>query len=67
MTREEIKVCPYCGENCWAEWVDNGVGLEQCGPYCCRACGAAEIDVFGMFDNRTLSENEKETGWYEPR
>ncbi len=55
--------CPYCGHHCSADFVDIGVGMQQCGPYHC-GCGASEI---GTFDApRELSEREKETGWYAP-
>lgn len=35
--------CPYCKNECHADWVDNGVGMVQCGPYHCYKCGASEI------------------------
>ena len=35
--------CPYCKEMMDADWVDNGVGMVQCGPYHCFNCGASEI------------------------
>lgn len=35
--------CPYCKNMMDADWVDNGVGMVQCGPYHCHACGASEI------------------------
>lgn len=35
--------CPYCKEMMDADWVDNGVGMVQCGPYHCYDCGASEI------------------------
>ncbi|KMM51651.1 hypothetical protein ACH95_23335 [Bacillus glycinifermentans] len=38
-----LKKCPYCGEECEADFVDNGVGMVQCGPYHCYNCGASEI------------------------
>lgn len=31
-------LCPCCGKPCDADFVDNGVGNEQCGPYRCEAC-----------------------------
>lgn len=34
--------CPYCGETMQADFVHNGVGYVQCGPYQCY-CGASEI------------------------
>lgn len=56
--------CPYCGfDECEAEFVHNGLGMEQVTPYVCGACEARQI---GPFDGRTLTENEKRTGWYEP-
>ena len=55
--------CPYCGHHCSADFVDIGVGMQQCGPYHC-GCGASEI---GAFDApRDLSDREKATGWYAP-
>lgn len=46
--------CPQCGCIITADYVDNGVGNERCGPYACEACGWVEeqidflpgIDVF---------------------
>lgn len=35
--------CPYCQFPMECDWVDVGVGLIQCGPYCCDNCGASEI------------------------
>lgn len=56
--------CPYCKALCCADFVDVGVGMIQCGPYHCEACGASEI---GPHDEpRVLSAQEKHTGWYEP-
>lgn len=58
-----VEPCPYCGEICYADWVDVGVGLVQCGPYHC-GCGASEI---GPHDQpRELSAEEKAAGWYAP-
>ena len=56
--------CPYCGTTCEADFVDNGVGYVQCGPFHCTSCGASEI---GPYDKkRPLSDDEKRTGWYGP-
>lgn len=55
--------CPYCGEPCEADHVDVGVGLMQCGPYHCTACGAGEIHAE---DGRPLEDVEKVTGFYLP-
>lgn len=35
--------CPYCKGDMEADFVDNGVGMVQCGPYHCYRCGASEI------------------------
>lgn len=35
--------CPYCKDEMEADWVDNGVGMVQCGPYHCYSCEASEI------------------------
>lgn len=74
--------CPYCGEECEADWVDVGVGMMQCGPYHCYSCGASEIGPEMKFEELTdengwyvmgdvinkedFTEKELETGGYEP-
>lgn len=56
--------CPYCNAMCCADFVDVGVGMIQCGPYHCEACGASEI---GPHDKpRPLTKIEEDTGWYGP-
>ncbi len=60
--REPRVDCPYCGAKCYADWVDIGIGYQQCGPYHCEHCYASEI---GPFDKeRPLTEDEEKTGWY---
>ncbi len=56
--------CPYCKALCCADFVDVGVGMVQCGPFHCEACGASEIGIYD--DPRQLTPREEETGWYEP-
>ena len=56
--------CPYCGDDCDADWVDVGVGMTQCGPYHCMFCGASEIGPHD--EEREYTEDEKRTGWYTP-
>lgn len=61
---EPTQPCPYCQTICRADFVDVGVGMQQCGPYHCEECGASEI---GPFDKeRELSAIEDKTGWYAP-
>ncbi len=60
----EFKTCPYCGyDKCVADWVDIGVGNQQCGPYGCENCYAVQINPFD-FDGEKLNEDEKRTGWH---
>ena len=54
--------CPYCGEECEAEWVDIGVGMQQVSPYICTFCHAVEA---GPFDDE-LERADQKTGWYKP-
>ena len=35
--------CPYCKSEMEADWVDVGIGMQQCGPYHCESCNASEI------------------------
>jgi hypothetical protein len=61
---DDTRPCPYCGLPCEADFVDIGVGYQQCGPYHCQGCGASEIG--GYDEPRPLTGREKETGWYGP-
>lgn len=61
---EPTRPCPYCGTHCRADFVDIGVGMQQCGPYHCDTCFASEIGPFD--DKRPLSADEERTGWYAP-
>lgn len=61
---EPTENCPYCGNTCYADFVDVGVGFVQCAPYFCEHCGASEI---GAYDEpRTLTAEEEKTRWYRP-
>lgn len=61
---EPTEPCPYCGHRCRADFVDIGVGFQQCGPYHCEQCGASEI---GPNDEaRELTPAEQSCGWYGP-
>jgi len=40
---EPTQECPYCKNDMYADFVDVGVGMVQCGPYHCDGCGASEI------------------------
>ncbi len=61
---EPTESCPYCETICRADFVDIGVGMQQCGPYHCEACGASEIGPYD--DDRPLTDQERECGWYGP-
>lgn len=61
---EPKETCPYCGEDCFAHFVDIGVGMQQVSPFACDSCHAFQI---GPYDKeRVLTTQEKITGWYEP-
>lgn len=61
---EPTENCPYCGTVCRADFVDIGVGMQQCGPYHCDNCFASEIGPYD--DERPLTAEERRTGWYAP-
>ncbi len=61
---EPTDKCPYCDEVCYADFVDIGIGNQQCGPYHCESCGASQI---GPYDEpRELTSDEQRTRWYAP-
>jgi len=62
--KEPYEHCPYCGHICSADYVDIGVGMQQCGPFHCVSCHASEIGPYD--DSRPLSVAEEKTGWYAP-
>ena len=60
----QTEKCPYCNTECYADWVDVGVGAVQCQPYHCENYYAYEI---GPHDEPCeLTPEENETGWYKP-
>jgi hypothetical protein len=61
LSDRDSRPCPYCGSPSYAEFVDIGVGMEQCSPYLCENCGASQI---GTYDDSNLSSEEERTGWY---
>lgn len=67
--REPSEKCPYCGSDMYADWVDVGVAMQQCGPYHCTNCGASEIGPERIKDgfDKTVSEEELITGYYKAK
>jgi len=62
---QERQTCPYCdNDQCQADYVDIGIGFQQCAPFYCDNCGACEIGAYD--DPVELTELEKKTHWYEP-
>lgn len=58
--------CPFCGsENIDADWVDIGVGMQQCAPYTCADCNAQQMNPY--HDNKDATEEEKRCGWWKAR
>lgn len=41
LKNDEI-LCPNCGHVARADFVDIGVGMQQCGPFGCEKCGWVE-------------------------
>jgi MinD superfamily P-loop ATPase len=62
---EPTQNCPYCGQECSAEFVDIGVGMQQVTPFACEGCHAVQIGPYD--EERPLTEQEIKTGWYEPQ
>lgn len=56
--------CPYCGNECEADWCDVGVGMVQCGPYHCEKCSASEAGSYCETDSR--DDYDREFGWFKP-
>jgi hypothetical protein len=63
---QDVMPCPYCQFPCSADYVDIGVGWQQCGPFHCERCFASEIGGFDKVDWDSLEEQERRTGWYKP-
>lgn len=60
--------CPFCGAECAAEFVDIGVGEQQCGPFTCNSCHAAQLNYEELLytlrgENIGLDEGERRAGW----
>jgi len=49
----DFSACPSCGETAgfWlADYVDNGVGMQKCGPAHCDKCGWSEPSFDQLFN-----------------
>jgi hypothetical protein len=57
-----MKLCPQCGATedqgfLPGDTVDNGVGMQKCGPDGCQRCGWIETQTFGdIFDEKGETE-----------
>lgn len=61
-------ICPECGKECEADFVDNGVGMQRCGPWVCvpdmGGCGWIEdspqtySEAFELIATRKLARSE---------
>jgi hypothetical protein len=61
------RTCPYCGDpNAEADWVDVGVGFEQCTPFFCWNCEACQIGPYDKTYETQMTDEERKTGWYMP-
>ena len=53
-------LCPYCGSPATeGDYVDNGVGMQQCSPHYCEECDA--IQIGGTQEPR--DDDERRTYW----
>ena len=55
--------CPKCGGECERDEVDNGVGIEACGPWGCPDCHwfeTRESDLCGL--DLSLDVNNPQEG-----
>lgn len=59
--------CPYCQAEMDADYVDIGVGFQQCGPFHCVNCGASEIGPEFDEVKATLDADELRTRFYKDR
>lgn len=64
MKTDKTEKCPYCENDTYADFVDVGVGMIQCGPFHCENCKSYQIGPHD--DHKDLTEIEEKTGWYEP-
>ncbi len=62
--QEPTQACPYCGDECRADFCDVGVGFTQVGPFHCEQCGASEAGCFEDVSSRP--DYDAKTGWYRP-
>lgn len=61
---EPTESCPFCGETCEADFVDIGIGYQQCSPYHCEACGASQMGPNDDDKDPALSPEERKCGWF---
>ena len=56
--RFDERPCPNCGLTATADFVDNGVGMQQVGPFGCEACGWIEPTVAEILPLNHEDEDE---------
>lgn len=50
------RLCPKCGDKCWREDVDVGVGIIY-GPWGCSSCGWSEYDKYDLSKGGGVQED----------
>jgi hypothetical protein len=55
-------ICGWCGsKDTDAEFVDNGVGMQQVSAATCGNCGATQV---GPYDEGEIDPEDKKRGWH---
>jgi len=58
-----VVTCGWCGSrDTDAEYVDNGVGMQQVTAAVCRHCGAVQINPYN--EEEVVDLEDRERGWY---
>jgi hypothetical protein len=55
--------CPKCGEECWRDSVDVGVGYQY-GPWGCPGCGWSESKQYDHSEGKTAPAQTENPEWY---
>lgn len=61
MPKVDTMDCPKCGEECWRESVDVGVGIIY-GPFGCSNCGWSEDPYYDCSDGPPPAQADEPTG-----
>jgi hypothetical protein len=65
MINMDTKLCEKCGEECWRDEADVGVGVIY-GPWACGVCGWSENEYYDRSNGPSAAQKEHPDHYVDP-